>query len=97
MTDARPAWATEELLQALCAWGDYWRLNPKDDTDANLLDAIRRAGLTAPAAPIWTVADQATYAVLHRPDGTAAARFHVIAEAHQAAAALNNSNQEDQK
>jgi hypothetical protein len=48
----------------------------------------------APKA-LWTVADQATYAVLHRPDGTAAARFHVIAEAHQAAAALNREGDAD--
>lgn len=39
--------------------------------------------------PIWTVANHDTYAVLHRPDGTAAARFHIIAEAHAAARALN--------
>lgn len=38
---------------------------------------------------IWTVADQSTYAVLHRPDGTPAARFHIIAEAHEAARAIN--------
>ena len=34
---------------------------------------------------IWTVADHSVYAVRHRPDGTPAARFHVIAEAHEAA------------
>jgi hypothetical protein len=45
--------------------------------------------VTMADAAMWTVSDQATYAVLHRPDGTAAARFHVIAEAHAAAAALN--------
>lgn len=39
--------------------------------------------------PIWTVANHDTYAVLHRPDGTAAARFHVIAEAHEVAARMN--------
>lgn len=37
----------------------------------------------------WTVSDHDTYAVLHRADGTAAARFHVIAEAHAAARAMN--------
>ena len=48
--------------------------------------------MTAPAPPrpiLWTVATHDTYAVLHRPDGTAAARFHVIAEAHEAAARMN--------
>lgn len=39
--------------------------------------------------PLWTVADHDTYATLHRPDGTIAARFHVIAEAHDAARAMN--------
>lgn len=38
---------------------------------------------------LWTVADHDTYATLHRPDGTIAARFHVIAEAHEAARAMN--------
>jgi hypothetical protein len=48
----------------------------------------------APKA-LWTVADHDVYAVLHRPDGTAAARFHVIAEAHQAAKALNRGGDDD--
>lgn len=43
-------------------------------------------------ATIWTVADFATYAVLCRPDGSAAARFHVIAEAYIAAEAINNTH-----
>jgi len=38
---------------------------------------------------LWTVADHDTYATLHRPDGTIAARFHVIAEAHEAARAMS--------
>jgi len=37
----------------------------------------------------WTVSEFPTYAVLCRPDGTAAARFHVIAEAHMACRAIN--------
>lgn len=41
------------------------------------------------SAPLWTVSDHSTYAVLHRPDGSQAARFHVIAEAHEAARAMN--------
>lgn len=47
--------------------------------------------MTRPSAPagLWTVADYETYAVLCRPDGSAAARFHVIAEAHAAARAMN--------
>lgn len=46
--------------------------------------------MTAPAPPRpWTVADHDVYAVLLRPDGTPAARFHVIAEAHMAARAIN--------
>lgn len=44
---------------------------------------------------IWTVADHSVYAVLHRPDGTPAARFHVIAEAHEAARAINARRIED--
>jgi len=42
-------------------------------------------------AGLWTVADYETYAVLCRPDGSAAARFHVIAEAYMAAEAINNA------
>lgn len=49
----------------------------------------RAAALVRAEATLWTVADHATYAVLHRPDGTPAARFHVIAEAHEAARAIN--------
>lgn len=48
--------------------------------------------MTAPAPPrpiLWTVADYDTYAVLMRPDATPAARFHVIAEAHMDADAIN--------
>lgn len=40
-------------------------------------------------ADLWTVSNLDTYAVLCRPDGTAAARFHVIAEAYMACAAIN--------
>lgn len=50
--------------------------------------------MTAPAPPrpiLWTVADYDTCAVLMRPDNTAAARFHVIAEAHEACRALNGA------
>ncbi len=53
------------------------------------LAAVRAVLLEEVAAPLWTVADHDTYAVMHRPDGSAAARFHVIAEAHEAARAMN--------
>lgn len=43
---------------------------------------------------LWTVADYATYAVLHRPDGSAAGRIHVIAEAHEIARAMNAAKKE---
>ena len=49
--------------------------------------------MTAPIperVALWTVANHDTYATLHRPDGSAAARFHVIAEAHAAACLLNS-------
>ncbi len=40
---------------------------------------------------LWTVANHDTYATLHRPDGTIAARFHVIAECEAVARVLNGA------
>lgn len=52
---------------------------------------VRVALLEEVAAPLWTVANHDTYAVLHRPDGSAAARFHVIAECEAVARVLNGA------
>ena len=46
-------------------------------------------------AATWTVSDYDVYAVLCRPDGTAAARFHVIAEAYMACAAINAAEEKE--
>lgn len=46
-------------------------------------------------ADVWTVSDYATYAVLCRPDGTSAARFHVIAEAYAVAKLINAAEEKD--
>lgn len=43
------------------------------------------------SAPLWTVANHDTYATLHRPDGTIAARFYVIAECEAVARVLNGA------
>ena len=40
---------------------------------------------------LWTVANHDAYASLHRPDGTEAARFHVIAECEAVARVLNGA------
>lgn len=42
---------------------------------------------------LWTVANHDTYASLHRPDGTIAARFHVIAECEAVARVLNGARE----
>lgn len=39
----------------------------------------------------WTVGNHDTYATLHRPDGTIAARFHVVAECEAVARVLNGA------
>ncbi len=44
---------------------------------------------------LWSVRNLDTSAVLCRPDGTAAARFHVIAEAYMACAAINAAKEKD--
>ena len=42
-------------------------------------------------APLWTVGNHDMYATLHRPDGTEAARFHVVAECEAVARVLNGA------
>lgn len=51
--------------------------------------AVRAILLEEVSAPLWTVANHDTYATLHRPDGTIAARFHVVAECEAVARVLN--------
>lgn len=46
-------------------------------------------------ADLWTVANHDVYAVLCRPDGTAAARFHVIAEAYAVAKLINAAEEKE--
>jgi len=79
MTDPRPRLTMENAqvgTKVVCVNGSVSQIHPE----------------TGGTYTVWTVADFATYAVLCRPDGSAAARFHVIAEAHAAARAINNAH-----
>jgi hypothetical protein len=53
--------------------------------------------MTARLTPGWTVSNQDTYAVLLRPDQTAAARFHVISECEAFCRLVNAAAQGDDK
>ena len=54
---------------------------------------VRVALLEEVGAPLWTVANHDTYAVLIAPDGHIAARFHVVAECEAVARVLNGARE----
>lgn len=96
MTPAPPPALVERVARAMAsASGNFFHPQCPDADWRSYLDeataalSVIRAEFAAPSPGLWTVGNQDTYATLHRPDDSVAARFHVIAEADAVVRLIN--------